>query len=49
MYNFSADYNCIDKPDILNIHKYLMNKTNIKQCFALLNKCLFYYWVLVSL
>ena len=30
MYNFSFDYNSIDKSDKLNIHKYLMNKNNIK-------------------
>ena len=40
---FSVDYNSIDKSDILNIHKYLMTKDNIKQCSALLNKCLLYY------
>ena len=28
-YYFSVDYNYIDKSDILNIHKYLMNKNNI--------------------
>ena len=28
--NFSVDYNFIDKSDILNIHKYLMTKNNIK-------------------
>ena len=30
VYDFSVDYNSIDKSDILNIHKYLMNKNNIK-------------------
>ena len=29
VYNFSVDYNSIDKSDILNIHKYLMTKNNI--------------------
>ena len=29
VYDFSVDYNFIDKSDILNIHKYLMNKNNI--------------------
>ena len=29
VYDFSADYNAIDKCDILNIHKYLMVKSNI--------------------
>ena len=28
--DFSFDYNSIDKSDILNIHKYLMTKNNIK-------------------
>ena len=27
---FSVDYNSIDKSDILNIHKYLMTKNNMK-------------------
>ena len=30
VYGFSVDYNSIDKSDILNIHKYLMTKNNIK-------------------
>ena len=30
LYDFSVDYNSIDKSDILNIHKYLMTKNNIK-------------------
>ena len=30
VYDFSVDYNSIDKFDILNIHKYLMTKNNIK-------------------
>ena len=41
MYDFSVDFNSIDKFNILNIHKYLMIKTNTKYCSALLNKCLF--------
>ena len=28
VYNFSVDYNSIDKSDILNIQKYLMTKNN---------------------
>ena len=47
VYDFSVNYNFIDKSDLLNINKYLMTKNNIK-CFALL-KCLLYYWVLVNL
>ena len=30
VYNFSVDYNFIDKSDIINIHKYLMTKNDIK-------------------
>ena len=29
-YDFSVDYNSIDKSDILNIRKYIMTKNNIK-------------------
>ena len=35
VYDFSIDYNAIDKSDILNIHKYLLVKNNIKQCSGL--------------
>ena len=30
LYDFSVDYNSINKSDILNIHKYLMTRNNIK-------------------
>ena len=30
IYDFPVDYNAIDKSNILNIHKYLMVKNNIK-------------------
>ena len=30
VHDFSVDYNSIDRSDILNIHKYLMTKNNIK-------------------
>ena len=30
VYDFLVDYNSVDKSDILNIHKYLMTKNNIK-------------------
>ena len=43
VYHVSVQYNSIDKSDILNIHKCLMTQNNIKQCSALLNKCLLYY------
>ena len=42
VYDFSVNYSSIDKSDILNIHKYLMNKSNkitislIKQVFIVL-------------
>ena len=29
VYDFSVDYNAVDKSDILTIHKYLMVKNNI--------------------
>ena len=31
MYDFSVDCNSFDKSDILNIHKYLMRKNNMKK------------------
>ena len=34
MYDFSADYNTIDKFDILNIRKYLMVQKNMKNLQA---------------
>ena len=30
MYNFSDNYNAFNKSEILNIHKYLMIKNNVK-------------------
>ena len=30
VYDFSVDFNSIDKSDILNIHKYLITRNNIK-------------------
>ena len=30
VYDFSVDYNSIDKADILNIYNYLMTKNNVK-------------------
>ena len=35
VYDFSVDYNSIDKSDILSIHKYLMPKNIIKKCSTL--------------
>ena len=43
VYDFSVDYSFIDKSDILNILKYLMNKSNIKESLALSNICLLHY------
>ena len=40
--NFSVDYGSSDVDDILDIHKYLMKKHDIK-CFELLEKCLLGY------
>ena len=36
VYDVSVDYNSIEKSDILNIHKYLLTKNDIKKCPALL-------------
>ena len=44
VYDFSVDYNSIDKSDIINIHMYLMIKNDIKYCLA----CLLYYYVFVN-
>ena len=30
VYDFSVDYNSVDKSDLLNIQQYLMTKSNIK-------------------
>ena len=49
VYDFSAEYNSLDKSDILNIHNHLMRKNKIKKCSALPNRCLFRYYVLVNL
>ena len=38
MYYYSVDYNSIDKSDILNIHKYLITRNNIK--FSLIKQLL---------
>ena len=37
MYDFSVDYNSIDKSDILNIHKYLMTE-QYKIMFSLIKQ-----------
>ena len=48
-YDFSVDYNSINKSNMLNNHEYFITKNNIKKHSVLLNKCLLYYWVLVAL
>ena len=40
VYDFSVDYSPVDRSDILNIHKYLIVKNNVKSCSSLLYKCL---------
>ena len=40
VYDFSVDNNMIDTSNIINIHKYLMKKHNIKRCLDFLSKCL---------
>ena len=41
VYDFSVDYDAILVDDILDIHKYLMEKNNmIQKCLHLLRKCL---------
>ena len=40
VYDFNVDYESIAIDDILDIHKYLMKKHDIKQCLDLLRKCL---------
>ena len=42
-YDFSVDYNSIDKSDILNVRKCLMVKNNLKWCLGLFKKCLSHY------
>ena len=40
VYDFSVDNNMIDTSNIIDIHKYLMKKHNIKRCLDFLRKCL---------
>ena len=47
VYDFSVDYDAIPVDDVLNMHKYLMKKHDMKQCLDLLknvcyNNVLFY-------
>ena len=34
VYDFSVDYNMTDTNNIINIHKYLMKKNDIKYCLG---------------
>ena len=43
VYDFSVNYDRIDVDDILDIHKHLMKKHDIKYCLDLLKKCFLYY------
>ena len=38
VYDFSVDNNMIDTSNIIDIHKYLMKKHNIKRCLDFLRK-----------
>ena len=38
MYDFSLDYDSVDLDDILDIHKCLMKKYNMKKCLDSFNK-----------
>ena len=40
VYDFGVDYDAIVVDDLLDIHKYLMKKHDIKLCLSLLKKCL---------
>ena len=40
VYDFSVDYDAIAVDDILDIHKYLMKKHDIKHCLDLFKKYL---------
>ena len=40
VYDFSVDYYIIGVNDVINIHKYLMKKHDIKQFFDFFKKCL---------
>ena len=46
VYNFSVDYNSIAVSDIVDLHKYLMQKHNIKWCSNLLNQVFLRCYVL---
>ena len=43
VYEFFVDYNIIDTSNIIDIHKYLMKKYDIKSLFGQLKKYLWNY------
>ena len=43
MYDFSVDYRAFDTSNIIDIHKYLMEKHYIKQCLELKKNLLLGY------
>ena len=43
VYDFSVDYRAFDTSNIINIHKYLMKKQDIKRCLSSLRKYLLDY------
>ena len=43
VYNSSVNYNIIDNSGIINIHKYMMKRHDVKQCLDLLKECLLDY------
>ena len=44
VYDFSVDYDAVAVDDILDIHKYLMKKHDIRWCLDLFKKCLLQQW-----
>ena len=46
VYDFLFDFDSIDVDDILDILKYLMEKTRYKKMFSCIYKCLLDYYVL---
>ena len=42
VYDFSVNHKAFYTSNIIDIHKYLMNKHDIKQSFELSKKCLLY-------
>ena len=49
VFDFSIDHDITNVADILDIHKYLMVKNNLKYCLDVSNKCSLGYWDFVAL